>query len=401
MAKNNEPGYAFGTIMDTIALLQRHDGQGLSYEEYARESANTLRIRQRGDASAAGAGEKVRSFAPVSRSTFMLRMKTIGRYIPLKKIRDGKTIRYDFKESVRGPGGDHITRNLEKIGINAAEYQALRLAWQRLDMDSLKLVSEQLRSLQTKLTFLLPDELQLRLDPDIDVMARVNAIVARPGPREVVEPASLETISEAILANRILSFKYATRSEPGVLKPWRAEPAAILYGPLRHYLLAFPADQPPEKREKDKHPKSFALANITNLEMTGEPFESREFSLARHVEGAFGAYFGGPALEVRLEFASTRQKDVLTWFFHATEQKQVTPSGSVIVTFEACGDQEIINHLFTWGADVTVLAPESLKERYRERLRLAQLSVDPRVQTVPRQEITTGTKGRPTDRGHA
>ena len=44
---------------------------------------------------------------------------------------------------------------------------------------------------------------------------------------------------------------------------------------------------------------------------------------------------------------------------------KVQEDGSVIVTFKASGDKHIMWNLFKWGYAVDILAPKSLKIKYK------------------------------------
>ena len=74
------------------------------------------------------------------------------------------------------------------------------------------------------------------------------------------------------------------------------------------------------------------------------------------------------AHDVVLHFAPRRAEDVLGHFFHATESKTEQSDGGVIVRFTASGQWEICWHLFTWGSDVEILAPDCLRETYLQLL---------------------------------
>ena len=62
----------------------------------------------------------------------------------------------------------------------------------------------------------------------------------------------------------------------------------------------------------------------------------------------------------------------LRWRFHANQRLEPQADGSVIVRFRASGMRELAWHLFTWGDQVQVLAPEVLKQTLIEQIELAR-----------------------------
>ena len=79
---------------------------------------------------------------------------------------------------------------------------------------------------------------------------------------------------------------------------------------------------------------------------------------------SFGVYFG-EIYNVKLRFIPEAAEDVLNYNFHPTQKMKVQEDGSVIVTFKASGDKHIMWNLFKWGYAVDILAPKSLKIKYK------------------------------------
>ena len=59
---------------------------------------------------------------------------------------------------------------------------------------------------------------------------------------------------------------------------------------------------------------------------------------------------------------------VLNYDFHPTQEIKQEEDGSVTVTFHACGENEILWHIFTWGNNCKILEPTKLKDKYIEML---------------------------------
>jgi predicted DNA-binding transcriptional regulator YafY len=142
------------------------------------------------------------------------------------------------------------------------------------------------------------------------------------------------------------------------------EPHGILFG-TRHYLVAFaPGDTATS-------PRLYAMTNMDDVVVTPRKFQRRAgFDLQAFAERSFGIFQEEP-FEVVWRFVPNRAADVLQHHFHPTERKRVLDDGSVEVTFKAGGELEMCWHLFTWGADVDVVAPERLRRKYAAELRAA------------------------------
>ncbi|OAT81058.1 helix-turn-helix transcriptional regulator [Desulfotomaculum copahuensis] len=90
------------------------------------------------------------------------------------------------------------------------------------------------------------------------------------------------------------------------------------------------------------------------------------FSLAEFMASSWGVINDGKTCLVRLKFnrqVAHRVKNVL---YHPSQKLETElPDGSAIVTFEACGLDEMIGWLSQWGDLVEVLEPRWLREKMR------------------------------------
>jgi hypothetical protein len=90
-------------------------------------------------------------------------------------------------------------------------------------------------------------------------------------------------------------------------------------------------------------------------------FARREgISLTEYAARSFGVFQEEP-MDVVLRFAPEAAEDAAGWVFHPTQTMEPQADGSLIVRFHAGGVQEMCWHLFTWGTDVLVISPDSLR----------------------------------------
>ncbi|WP_270938984.1 helix-turn-helix transcriptional regulator [Falsiroseomonas oryzae] len=197
----------------------------------------------------------------------------------------------------------------------------------------------------------------------LETLMELEADVMRPGPRPELPAGLIEKLRAALVERRVVTLRYKSRfkSNDGTVE---LEPHGILFG-TRHYLVAFaPGDT-------TTIPRLYAMTNMSDVAVTSRKFQPRAgFDLAAFAARSFGIFQEEP-FEVVWRFAPQRAADVLQHHFHPTERKRVLEDGSVEVTFTAGGELEMCWHLFTWGADVEVVAPKRLRQKYAQELRAA------------------------------
>ena len=74
-----------------------------------------------------------------------------------------------------------------------------------------------------------------------------------------------------------------------------------------------------------------------------------------------------PVEEIKLLFASKRAPYILTKPIHETQQHTVLEDGSLQITLQLSINNELKQMILSFGADVKVIAPDSLKEFIREQ----------------------------------
>ncbi len=72
--------------------------------------------------------------------------------------------------------------------------------------------------------------------------------------------------------------------------------------------------------------------------------------------------------DVVLRFNAKAAPDVRNWYFHASQTRNDLPDGGVEVRLRYAGMLELAWHLFTWGPNFEIVAPERLKRIMRGEL---------------------------------
>ncbi len=219
-----------------------------------------------------------------------------------------------------------------------------------------------LREAATTLRALMRPDALRRVEPDIEALMQAEGIAMRPGPRPRLDPALLPTLRRAILGVQLVAVCYA--------RPDR-EPALHLicpYGTLtggdgRAWLVGH-VEGLPEMR-------LWRLDRIASVDLLDRGYVRREdFDLAAYAAQSFGVFQEEP-VDVVLRVAPEAADEAACWVFHPSQTVEREADGALLVRFRAGGVQEMCWHLFTWGAAVTVVAPDRLCNNLAEMLTIA------------------------------
>jgi predicted DNA-binding transcriptional regulator YafY len=207
-----------------------------------------------------------------------------------------------------------------------------------------------LESLERKLKSAMRSTTLNRLAPDLEALVRAETIAVQAGPRPSADEAMLAAIREAVLAQAPLGFTYA---RPGADARRRSvAPCGVMFG-RANYLVA--AD-----RETGRI-QTFRLDRMSAVEpQDGGAPPPADFDLAVFASQSFGIY-QDEIEAVVLRVSSQGAAEAKGWRWHPTQTLEDLPDGGVEVRFRASGMRELAWHLFTWGEQVSILAPERLK----------------------------------------
>ena len=189
-----------------------------------------------------------------------------------------------------------------------------------------------------------------RMAPDLEALVRAETIAVQAGPRPSADEAVLTAIRGAILAQQPLAFTY---SRPGA-EPRRRSvaPCGVMFG-RANYLVA--AD-----RESGRI-QTFRLDRMSSVAaQEGHAPAPADFDLAAYASQSFGIY-QDEIEDVVIRISPEGAAEAKGWRWHPTQTFEDQADGSVIVRFQASGMRELAWHLFTWGEQATIVAPQRLK----------------------------------------
>lgn len=193
-------------------------------------------------------------------------------------------------------------------------------------------------------------------DVDIDEILSNQAYVIRQGFRENIKLLPLETlqqINDSILCQKQIRITYYDQE-------YTLNPYGILYSD-RAYLIAY--------NIKVNAIWTFRISKIKEITITDNYFEKEDdFDLKEYCARSFGVY-QGEIFDVVLQFNKDAAQDAKEYFFHPTQIGKLEQDGSYTLSLKASGEYEIITELLKWRDSVKILAPESLKEAYKNEIR--------------------------------
>jgi len=200
----------------------------------------------------------------------------------------------------------------------------------------------------------MPSSQARRTEADAEALLEAQGFATRPGPRVMSDMNTLGVLTEALRAPFTVEMTY-TKAD-GSTADRLLEPHGLLLG-IRRYLVARPV-------QGDGKMRRFRLDRIRAARITGQSFaRDPEFDLARFSARAFGSFHSdseyGPVV---WHFSPEAAAVARQFVFHPEQEMIDEPDGSLIVRFTASGHMEMAWHLYQWGDQVDVVAPDVLRE---------------------------------------
>lgn len=243
---------------------------------------------------------------------------------------------------------------LRHQGVRDSELLALDMSIRRARRDGAELDVKALASLRDRLLASLPSSQARRTEVDAGAMLEAQGFACRPGPKSKIAPNVLGAIAEAIKAPFCLDILYqgATDSEP---RRRNVEPYGVLLG-VRQYLVARDIDNNCAFRR-------YRIDRITSAKILGSSFvRDPDFDLDAFAAKAFGSFHSKAEFGLVVwRFSPSAAATAREFEFHPKQSVVEEQDGSLRVEFTASGWVEMVWHLYQWGDQVEVVAPEGLK----------------------------------------
>ena len=119
-----------------------------------------------------------------------------------------------------------------------------------------------------------------------------------------------------------------------------------------------------------KDMRTFVIGRIQEILGTGKRFQKPEdFSLAKHLTGAFGVFSGEGSYKVKVAFDPYAAQLVRERNWHSTQVIVDLPDGGIELSLALNSLEEIERWVLGWGGHAQVLAPVALKRRVQAALK--------------------------------
>jgi predicted DNA-binding transcriptional regulator YafY len=181
------------------------------------------------------------------------------------------------------------------------------------------------------------------------------AISFRSAGQSVNDLETFETLSRTVLRSEELTFAYrklrSSRAETRRVRPYHLGCVDNQW-----YLFAFDLDR--------EQLRTFALPRIRHPRRTGARFQRpADFSITRFLDSSFGVFRGEGRILVRLRFQPFAAQLVRERIWHHSQKIRELRGGGLELQFQLGSLEEIERWILSWGEEVEVLAPASLRRR--------------------------------------
>lgn len=240
--------------------------------------------------------------------------------------------------------------------IHADELIELDLAVRRLEVEGQQERAASLRSAAQKFRAIAAEDALRRSELDAELLLEAAGFATRPGPRVTLSAGVLAALRAGILGSRAICVRYHA-GKGNVPRDHEIHPLGLLYGARPYLVAVLPGKEDPSLWRLDR----IEAATPTDIGFV----RPADFDLAAFAARSFGLWQGRPD-EVVLRFTGDAAAEAANWCFHPSQTVAVQPDGSTVVRFCSAGRLEMCLHLFGWGDEVDVLAPEGLRAMLAE-----------------------------------
>jgi predicted DNA-binding transcriptional regulator YafY len=174
-------------------------------------------------------------------------------------------------------------------------------------------------------------------------------------------------LTRAWADRRVVTFEYAPAPYSGAREPRRATVRPYLLEPSLQthalYLIGFD--------EERAAMRTFKVERIRDLAVLPRTFDDPEDDVVAQLRRAWDIIADQPATEVSLRFRPEVAGRVMEAQWHPSQHVSSLPDGSIEWRATVAGTIEIRLWILSWGSDVEVLGPASLRDDVVATLRAA------------------------------
>ena len=172
---------------------------------------------------------------------------------------------------------------------------------------------------------------------------------------------AIRTIQLALLQGKQISGLYESPYEPTPVR-LKLHPYRLCLIKNAWYVIGTMADE--------KVPKTFRVARFKTLRMQMElATVPEDFDLRTYFGNAWAVFRGDQSYDIELKFKPTAAKVVTETIWHHTQKASSHKDGSLTLSFQVDGLNEILNWILSWAGQVRVQKPDELKALFIQALK--------------------------------
>ena len=260
-----------------------------------------------------------------------------------------------------------ITGSLRRVFTRptAAEIAALHQAASAAKLTG-TVQASLLQSLEEKVKGALDIHEKRRLDPDLEPLARLQRHHIPAGPALSVSHEVLAQVQGAMMAGSCVEFDYM-RDGATEARWRRVIPVGLIHGAVTYLIGQLPGSE--------HEPVPYRLDRMSKVHISNQSgCASEDWDLDAWLARSFGIW-REDGHDIVLSVAPTAVERARAWRFHPEQVLEDQQDGSLLVRFHSGGLRELAEHLFTWGGEVAIIAPDDLRQVMQERLKAAQAAL--------------------------
>jgi predicted DNA-binding transcriptional regulator YafY len=170
---------------------------------------------------------------------------------------------------------------------------------------------------------------------------------------------NFEKIEKAIKSSKVISLRYTSLN--GRSSRRNIHPYGLAFRRHGWYLIGF--------CEKRDEVRLFRLVRISFIRMTEKKYTRPvDFSVSDFLDESWGV-FRGPLRRYKVRFTGPAAIAVSSTRHHRNEIVEKRGRDTVIYSVEACGEEEFLNWVLSYGKYAELIEPKELRGKIKNRLR--------------------------------
>mgnify|MGYP000227026286 CR=1 FL=1 len=174
---------------------------------------------------------------------------------------------------------------------------------------------------------------------------------------------AIRTVQFALLEERQIAGEYKSPYEPSSVR-LQLHPYRLSLIKNAWYIIGRPTDS--------DEVRTYRVARFKTMQMLDRPADIPEdFNLKAYFGNAWAVFRGEKSYKVELLFSAEAALVVTETIWHHTQKVKNHKDGSVTLSFEVDGLEEITNWILGWAGMVKIIKPVELRERFVKKLETA------------------------------